>query len=490
MSPARSVILILSLGAILSLNGCHSIRRVQPNIFVFLIDALRADRLDQEIGGKPLAPFLHSLRAQSINFERAYAAAPWTMPSLASLWTARYPSQHQVQSFHAVLPASEVTLAEQLKQAGYRTGAFDSNILVNPAAGFAQGFDFYGVWAPATAEETKRIGKTRAPLLHQKLGAWLDKNATVTQTAAASESNPTPLFVYMHYLETHVPFTPPRERVERILDARPNAAEKRAALDGIGWNLLAVPRDQTGIWQSLLEDLYDAEVATIDADLEGLFKELQRRHLLDNAIVVVTSDHGEGWGENAFYGHGRALYEPVIRVPLFFWGTDLAPQSVQTRVSLVDVAPTLLELANASALPEARGRSLTALFRADRYAGWRAQVKRWFGANPTQMWSPIYAELGRDPKGPLGPNLHTCAWIDGDSKIIETSAHGILAFDLSIDPEEKQPLPVTAESVQRQIQAMQRFSDSLSTPIGPDTTRTIDPKVREQMRALDYGDSD
>lgn len=117
-------------------------------------------------------------------------------------------------------------------------------------------------------------------------------------------------------------------------------------------------------------------------------------------------------------------------------------------------------------------------------------MKRWFGANPTQMWSPIYAELGRDPKGPLGPNLHTCAWIDGDSKIIETSAHGILAFDLSIDPEEKQPLPVTAESVQRQIQAMQRFSDSLSTPIGPDTTRTIDPKVREQMRALDYGDSD
>src|SRR5438128_7420125 len=156
-------------------------RQPPPNSLVLVVDTLRADRLGWYGPNGSLTPFLDSLAARGHVAWNAYAAVSWTSPSVASLWTSRYPSQHGITTFGSVLAASELTLAEILEQRGYATGGFTANPLLSSNLGYAQGFERYEVFPPeGTATEGFWMTKGRAQEIQSAALAWLDAVARDT----------------------------------------------------------------------------------------------------------------------------------------------------------------------------------------------------------------------------------------------------------------------------------------------------------------------
>jgi len=454
-------LLFVSAGAILALlcaaaAGCQ--RAGRPNILLIVIDTLRADRLSAYGESRDLTPFLDSLAARGAIFQNTYAPSSWTNPSIASLFTSRYQSQHHIESFAAVLADDETTLAEVLREAGYATGAFSANYLIDAQHGYGQGFDTYRVFAEPDVDPDgrRRWGKARAERLQAESAVWLDR-LTATKPAA-------PVFLYLHYMEPHNPYNPEAEHLDRVLAGRP-AADREL----INRRMLAA---NVGTFSDALlqgvKDYYDAEVMSLDAKLRELFDSLQRRGFLDNAVVVITADHGEELREHGHVGHGQTLFQEVIRVPLIV----LAPRRHESRVvaslvSLLDVAPTLLELAGVGpAPPSFVGQSLAPLI-----AG--ADAGRDFA----------FSELLQDPSERLTP--HERAVVGTAAKMITGAAGGRSFFDLGVDPGETIPDGLGAATRQQLAGELRSFVSRFATAEGA-VAPTLSPETIERMRALGY----
>ena len=353
-------------------------------------DTLRADRLGSYGSARNLSPFLDSLARRSAVFRNAYATSSWTNPSVASLFTSRYPSQHGVISFESVLSQEEVTLAEALREAGYATAFFSPNGVLREGWGYEQGFDEFAEFAiPGIAEQPDHLRLPyRADYTNRHALAWLD-------SLSASGATRPPVFLYIQYMEPHSPYAPRKDALERVLGGR-----KPPDLDEV--NRFAFLGNDVAVDDRVLRDLrdvYDAEVLSLDTELRRLFHALGSRGLLENAIVVVTSDHGEEFKEHGLLGHEKTLFGEVTRVPLLIAlpgrseGAEIAEA-----VSLVDLAPTLFCLIGRPVPASFEGRSLLSragrglparrcLQRADRPRDRRLAALRPASAQPRQRRS-------------------------------------------------------------------------------------------------------
>ena len=340
----RTLLPWLALGA---LAGCG--HTGPPNILLIVVDTLRADRVDWYGGHRELTPFLDSLAARSNVFWNAYAQSSWTSPSVASLMTSRYQSQHNITQFTSALADEEVTLAEVLKQHGYATGGFSANILLRSGLGYERGFDRYSVYRPENAKFT-------ASDLNRESLAWLD-------SLRSSQGPPRPTFLYLQYIETHPPLLPPEDALRTIV-ARAGAEARLPALHELTRGPTLFGRTLKLYWlpPSRVADfslLYDAEVLSLDAAMRGFFAELEQRGFLDNAIIVVTADHGEEIFDHQRLGHGQSLYNELIHVPLLIRAPHQRERSeIHSVVSLIDVAPTLLSFAGIAPPERFEGQSL------------------------------------------------------------------------------------------------------------------------------------
>lgn len=322
-----------------------------PNVLVIVIDTLRVDRVGAFGGGRNLTPNLDKLAERATVYQRAYAASSWTKPSVASLWTSRYPAQHGVTDFHIGLPRSEMTFAEVLFNAGYVTAGIQANPFLDNLGAFDQGFGYY-----------PRLTNTDAPVQHRKSdgdNAAGDNQRTSSENiypAASrlneralywvSESERTPAkqkprFLYVHYMEPHSPLRPDEDILRSI---EPKAAEYD--LDNLNAIVPAAriyPQSEE-TWAKI-RTLYDAEVKGVDRAIGKLLRALTRRGFLDNCIIVVTSDHGEEFGDHGLSGHGNSLFPEEIHVPLLIVAPNQTERAdVYSTVSHIDVAPTLLNL--------------------------------------------------------------------------------------------------------------------------------------------------
>ncbi|MCP4809452.1 MAG: sulfatase [Proteobacteria bacterium] len=295
--------------------GTKSPDAAPPDIVLVTIDTLRRDHLG--VYGYPLAtsPRLDELAASGTVFERAYAPSGWTAPSMTSLFTGLWPAQHGVDHARVdakraygqpVLPPSHETLAEALQSAGYETFGVSTNGHVKAQLGHAQGFDHW--------------------VEHSFFG---DNDATLAAVESWSEplsKSEKPRFVWLHFMAPHAPY------VER---------EQFAAFqrDGVDDRVAA----------------YDSEVAYVD---EGVGRALELLSL-DEAVVFVTSDHGELLGDPQGWGHG-GIAEPLVRIPLIVSGPGVVTQRVSSSASLVDLKSTLVELAGGTPAPTA-GKSQAAV---------------------------------------------------------------------------------------------------------------------------------
>jgi arylsulfatase A-like enzyme len=437
----------------LALAGC---RRASPDVIVVLADTLRADRLGAYGGPPGLTPFLDRLAASGVVFTNAYSTTSWTNPAVASLFTSRYPSQHHVARFDSRLADDEVTLAERLAAHGYRRVGMVGNFRLTEALGFAQGFD---AWFPRMIR-----AKPRAYQLTQDTVRFYDRHVAPYPWSRWTRR---PLFLYLHFMDPHAPYDPPpAARAGRVGAPPPGTSEADATgrlLDVERWGDLSPAEVQ------YLASLYDAEIAALDTQLARLFRRLDRRGLLDHAVVVVTADHGEEFREHGSLQHGTALYQESVRVPLIMAGVGLpAGRVVADEVSIVDVAPTLLALVGAAPEPRFEGRSLQGLL-----------------AAPADR-RDVVLELE-----PIGPSIdfrrHAAGLVHDGLAVLLQPGGDAAAYDLRNDPHETQPNPPTLAQEAATLRArLDQRRAAFATRAGTAETAPLDPELRERLRALGY----
>ncbi|MBI4882205.1 MAG: sulfatase [Planctomycetes bacterium] len=330
-----------------------------PGMVLVTIDTLRADHLGCYGYARATSPRLDAFAAGGVRFERAVVATPRTTQSLASLLTATTPASHQVRRLeHRLLP-EHFTVAERFLEEEFTTGAFVSiPYFRKDAQGFEQGFgeefDFF-------AGRDVRAGE-----LTDQAIAWLEVHGDE------------PFFLWVHYRDPHAPYFRPEPSADFPLPAWVDPAmehfhywpidEEGNPRDPARMNEYRAMKELHKFGARRLPDediergraLYDAEIAYTDHHVGRLLDGLSRLGLED-AVVVVTADHGESLGEHDFwFDHGEFLYDDCLRVPLLVRAPGVPAAVVRTQVGLIDVAPTLLDLFSLEALPDAQGKSFAA----------------------------------------------------------------------------------------------------------------------------------
>ena len=455
--------------AVCLLAACKQPASSNPNVVVVVIDTLRADRLGALGNTRGLTPFLDSLAARSVVFRRAYAASCWTQPSVASLFTSRFQSEHGIVSPASKLDPSEVTLAEVLQERGYSTAAFSANGLIAAGHGYGQGFDTYkALFGKQSPRDAKRLVKYRAEDMNAMARAWLD------QLPAGGSK---PFFLYLQYLEPHTPYAAPDAMLHRTFGDRPHPDLEKITLS-MQFGNWAAPDPPT---LRDIVDAYDAEVASVDGGVRDLYALLAERHLLDNTILVITADHGEGLLDHGLLGHGATLYEEVIHVPLLVVPPGgVSRMDVERPVSLLDVAPTLLDAAGIAAPSSFEGHSLRPFL-------WEAQHP--WSAGLRALWAhdakalPVFSENivpAESEDQRIRP--HERAIVVQQAKLILGVKGERESYDLAADPAEHAPL-VEAET-DRLADVLVAFRGSVASPTK--VTPAIDPELRARLRALGY----
>ncbi len=343
-------------GASTATRETASAEATPPNVVIFLIDTLRADRLGTYGYGSPTSPHMDALAEEGVVFEQCGAAAPWTLPSVVSLLTSTFPCEHRVLVDGQRVAQSIKPLAERLKEAGYTTASFYANAYAGAVTGLDRGCD---------VSRSVRYTDGRSA------DAWL---ATIGKG---------PFFLYAHNIEPHNPYNAPDRLIQHFgaADAEVKKRVMRAYLDyrkltradfaakrpvGTTDNTAA----QTRALQALdalkpqIDVLYDATVRQADARMGGVIAALKRRGLWDNTLFIATADHGEELGDHGGWQHDQSAYEELLRVPLVvhFPRGKHAGRRVREAVSLVDLMPTILDAAGKNDLAvDCRGTSLLPL---------------------------------------------------------------------------------------------------------------------------------
>jgi len=371
-----------------------------PDIYLVVLDALRADRLGAAGYALPTTPTLDALAANGVRFETVYSASTWTKPAMASLFVSRYPLEHGLMDYPASGPGrlvarkldeSFTTLAEALRGRGYDTGAVVNQVHLRSGSGFEQGFDRY---ASFRGRDANRVA------------------GRAVQMVEKQQETEAPVFTWIHFLDVHAPYT--RKLKSTTGAFGPSDLSRRMPMDR-GAFLEWEAAGPSGGEARSLSAAYDEEISFLDAALGEMFRQFGERGWLDDAVVVVTADHGEGFGEHGRFQHGFAPYEEVARVPLIVSAPERFdfPAGVRSGVvSLLDVAPTLLDLAGAPPEASYRGVSLVPALR---------------GRTP--------------PERPqLVQTIYGSAWVSGGRKLLVLPERRLELYDLRADPAETRDL--------------------------------------------------
>ncbi len=311
-------------------------RPTGPNLLIVLSDTLRRDHLGHYGYRRDTSPQLDRLARESRVFLNAFAQAPSTKPSVASLFTSRYPSQHGTLYNRSSLSRRHFTLAEILRQRGYRTAGFYENPVVSEVFGFAQGF------ASWTADDRRYRATSQAmEPFDEAIDAWIERDAR------------TPFFLYVHYIDPHSPYRAPAG-FDRFFDP-----DYDGDVDGdlSPWADVTRFREDPRALEHLAS-LYDDEIRYVDSRFGRLIGTLRRLGRLDDTVVVFLSDHGEAFMEHGHLFHSQSVYAELIDIPLLVrYPGALPPGEDRRPVSHVDLLPTLLGLLdvdNGPAVPAGR----------------------------------------------------------------------------------------------------------------------------------------
>ena len=399
--------------------------RSRPFVVLVSLDTLRARSLSALGRTIETSPFFDALAQQGTLFEQAFTTYSNTLGSHMSMLTGLWPKEHGVTGSHR-LPRRKITLAERMRAAGYDTAAFTEDALLNGAAGFRRGFGRYA--------EDKEVA----------IGGGAARETFAAALAWAQAHADTPFFLFVHTYEVHAPYVPEEPYADLFSESDARRPAQRR---------------------------YEQEIRYLDDQLRDLVGGLDRLLGAGNLLLVVTADHGEEFGEHGFSFHTQ-LYDEVMHVPLLFRLPPTVPagKRIARPVSLVDVAPTILDLTGVRGARRASGRSLRPLFD----DGVPGPARTLFGESPASMVNGnVHQFVGRNA-------THKC--------MIGAGRDAGTCFDLTADPDESSPLPPNHDAETRALHdALIAYRDARPPQRPPAGARVeTDPRRREKLRALGY----
>ena len=435
---------------------------VKPNhIVVVGVDTLRSDHMSAWGYRRPTTPSIDALaETEAVLFENAYSSSSWTLPSMASMFTSLHPVQHQVVDRGFRLDPSLSTLAGALSDEGWLTAGFVTHIYVSSLFGLDSGFDeFHELSIDWSFEEGHQL---RADAVNEEVLPWL--------TANADEQ----FFVYIHYFDPHWDYDPPGRWSEEFIDPG-----YKGPAEGT-WQYISrfLPLDKLMPPRALQRviDLYDGEILWTDDQIGRLVDHLKSLGIWDETLFVLLADHGEELQDHGSMHHIRTLFEEVLRVPLLFKLPGGRSESIRSRVpqriSNLDIAPTILDLAGIDSPSDFEGQSLRPLM-----------------SQESGRDRPIFAHT-------LRHESDKATLIQGDLKVIHTKTPGredTELYDLSVDGKESTDLSeadpaMTQQALDRlliEIEGMRTWSEDRN--LEPDPTSLTAEQI-EHLRALGYVD--
>lgn len=436
-------------------------RQIAPrpgsNVIVYVIDTLRADHLGCYGYARPTSPQIDAFARQSVLFANTIAQSSWTRPSTASMLTGQYPNAHGAITLRSGISPNAGTLAERLREHGYRTAAFVTNVNVAPQWGFQRGFDLYRYLAEDERSAAVHVG---SDVLNAQAVDWLD---------ARGER---PFFLYLHASDPHAPYRPPSPWAERLAD--PTADVPAERVDALLGAIRARGEQPTDAEVRALRARYDGEIAFTDDNFGHFLAALRQRGLDDRTLVLLVADHGEEFADHGGFEHGRTLYDEMIRVPLLVRFPDggAAGTRVAGVARQIDILPTVLDYLALPVPAGLPGRSLLSSL----------------DAGDAGSGRPIDAlaatSLGRQS---------VAAVVTGEWKVIETKTTGTattVVFNVAVDGQERddraarQPVllgyarqALAAAAVGAGVPADARAAEPV-----------VDPAIMERLRALGYSE--
>jgi arylsulfatase A-like enzyme len=463
-----------------------------PDVVVVVLDTVRAKNLSTYGYARPTAPELDALAREGALFLDATSPSTWSLPSHASLFTGRYPSSHGAHGEHVYLDARYPTLAEALQHAGYDTNCFTANPWISDGLGLTRGFDAQdGEWKTGAGAGRSftfvfRLLDRLGLIESDKGGSAVAENFAAWTRVRPKDGRP--YFAFLNFIEAHFPYHQlPHDALRRFTD-RPYSELRAISVD-----LMAMQFGGKGVPLEVARgpavDMYDGGIVHASRLLGRVLEALRERGTLDDTIVVVLADHGEMLGEHGpYFGHGPALYQEAVGVPLVVRYPARIPAGarVATPVSTLSVAATVVDLAGLPALPSFQTGSLAPLV-----------------TDPSRTAGPILSELhpmlmdGAHDTGSGDPLMQTDrryrVFRDGSLKLVETSKGDRWLFDLAADPAETRDLaaerPADLARVTARLGEVTVALDlpALDRPLLAEGEKpAVDDATRERLQALGY----
>jgi arylsulfatase A-like enzyme len=464
-------------------------RSRRPNVLLIVLDTVRSDHMSCYGYHRNTTPYIDEFSRGARIYRNVLSPSYWTVPSHASLFTGLPASAHGANWPNPHLHPRFSVLAEQLRAEGYQTVGLSCNgAFVTPNRGFARGFDVF--WNPDNRVSTvsqaflQRLGIDRermdswsaATTMHRRLAKWF----------AEAYQPDRPFFIFLNYIEPHFPYAPP---LAEPMWSKPDAWHK--------WD--ALPVDKMMEYSMVgadcfshadvveMETLYDEEILYVDRKIRELLDFFRSNGLDERTLVIITSDHGEYFGEHHQLAHWLWVYEPLVRVPLIVQYPDRLPVGSESRlVQSHDIYPTVLEVSGVSWEPQA-AHNCRSLLDGDR------PEPRWAVSEMVSTWlDPIAKVQHKFPALDL-PRLSGPSWAlqAGNEKLIVHSSASAELYDLARDPGERDnlapALPERVRALTGQLDTWIGSFEHYRPPLMPgEPDRSISPSERKAMEALGY----
>jgi arylsulfatase A-like enzyme len=511
----------------------------KPNVLVIVLDTLRRDRLSAYGHSRETSPAFDEFSTGATLFERAVSPAQWTVPAHASLFTGLYANTHQVIEANRVLSGSYPTLAEILQADGYHTVGFCNNPMVGVLNnGLQRGFDgFYNYAgaAPNRPFEVQRNGVRRHfsqpwrrfaravgnqfaqrywlfrfslhPLLTPIWTRYInykghtensisDVIAYMQQHRAGGAQQP--MFTFLNLMGAHLPYRPPKDIMYRLAphlkgDRHAFRFMGRFNADAARW---ASPVDQPlADWEEqVINDFYDAEIAYQDHQLSRLLSYLKQSGALDDTLVIIAADHGEGHGDHGFFGHSFVVYQELIHVPMLIHYPERFPSGkrVTTNVSTRRIFHTVLDVAGVKppldeADPNADVERLS-LVKATNCQPDSERGLVFSEAFPPQTFISVLRHRKPEMIEQLNLNQVRRSVYEGERKLAVVGQRIEGLFDLTTDPGEVRDLSPqhteVVDSMQTKIDAFVQYAESRRAETAFEGA--VSDEAMANLRALGY----
>jgi len=449
---------LLASGLVLAaLAGCAPEPTAPPNVVLITLDSLTASHLGCYGYARSTSPNIDAFAGRATLYRRAFATAPWTLPTHASIMTGKYPFEHGAHTFKVGATAvreyplddSFLTLAEALKQEGYATAAFTANTgYLDPRWKLDQGFDIY---------LNKRV---KGDALNKAAFQWLDAHAGGS------------FFLFLNYMDTHSPYNvgKPKQRPDFLAHVENRNGEP--IFQDLVKRMIAGEAKLPETEVALLEDLYDIGIANVDEYMQALFERLRAMGIYDETMIVLTADHGEYFGEHGLIEHGKDVYQGGLWVPLIIkYPHQTKGEIVEAEASSADIPRLVLS----HFPPEITKRYLPQF--SDEH-GERVVISENYYVFPA-LW-----KLGRLSRFNRRRTV-VYAW---PHKLIESSDGPDELYDLERDPGEEENLLASEPEVAREMkERFEQFKSGRVERLDPGEQAVApNPERIKELKALGY----